>query len=618
MPFSLNRETMTATHPTRPAPWLPWIASALFLVGLLAAVITVAAAMASNEDGGLRIRVVEAGTTAALEDVVVTINGESFQTDADGIVSIANNPAPMTVEISRVGYHGKSGTIDVGESSHGFVVALRPIEQESLALNSSNRIAEGSRSAPVGGGITDLTGDSTPEPSRGSAVTSSPETSMSRGSIATPPASSAGLFAGAITSPAGDPVQGAIVTDGKAVEVTGADGLFQFPIANTTADSIRVFAPGFAELHIPVSEVSAGASLQLEPQKIKGIYFNPNISNTQADIDRLINLINTTEVNALVIDIKEGLIFYDSKVPFFVNAGTVAPSFDLPALLATLEENDIYAIARLVVFKDSIVAEKYPELAVKNEVTGDVWRDMNGVAWVNPMDHTLWDANAALAVEAANLGFDEIQYDYVRFPTDGDLSTMDFGLEYNEENRVRAIRKFLAQSKEALLPTGAKLSADVFGFTMLVPDDLGIGQDITELAPVVDYLSPMVYPSHFPDGAMGLNGQPNDFPYETIEISLRTGREQLGSARQLRPWLQDFDFFDMAPYGAEEVRAQIQACEDIGASGWMLWDPNNVYTIGALGPDNGNLADYRVSELVANLPTTATPQSGSRRRRAAA
>jgi hypothetical protein len=191
---------------------------------------------------------------------------------------------------------------------------------------------------------------------------------------------------------------------------------------------------------------------------------------------------------------------------------------------------------------------------------------------------------------------------------------MDFGLPYNEENRVAAISKFMQQSHEALRPTGAKLSADVFGFTVLVPDDLGIGQDITELAPYLDYFSPMVYPSHFPYGAMGLDGHPNDYPYETIEMSMSSGRDQLGSALKLRPWLQDFDFFDMIPYGPKEVRGQIDAAEDVGTSGWLLWDPNNVYTVEALGPDDGNMKRFEAP--VAALPGNDAPRTLTRKRAA--
>ena len=619
MPLPFDRDSFTATHPTRPVPWLPWIASAVFIIGLAAAMITLIVAFSVEDDQEIRVQVVDSESSVAIANADVTVNGTVLHTDDDGYVAIDELDEPLTLEFAEDGYHTQAGTIDDPEHADDFRVQLRPVTDGELALTDTSaidlsaRAAESTSQSEAGtNGPTDLTGGNLSNATDAFEQSGTPASAVARNQVATPTPARPQVYAGTVSNRSGEAVQGAIITDGTQTEVTGADGLFSFDLASTSADSIRVFAPGYAELHIPVSEATAPAALTLERQDIKAIYFNPNISDTQEDVDRLINLINTTEVNAMVIDIKEELIFYDSDVEFFENAGTVSPTFDLAGLLKRLEENNIYTIARLVVFKDSIVAEKYPDLAVKNSVTGDVWRDMNGVAWVNPMLHALWDANTALAVEAANLGFDEIQYDYVRFPTDGDLSTMEFGLPYTEENRVRAISKFLEQSKQALIPTGAKLSADVFGFTMLVPDDLGIGQDATELAPHVDYLSPMVYPSHFPNGSMALDGHPNDYPYETIEISMRTGREQLGSALQLRPWLQDFDFFDMMPYGREEVRAQIRACEDVGTSGWMLWDPNNQYTDGALGPDEGNLSAWQPP--AGYLAQANQPHTGGRTR----
>jgi len=288
----------------------------------------------------------------------------------------------------------------------------------------------------------------------------------------------------------------------------------------------------------------------------------------------------------VVIDIKEEWIWYDTEVAFFQNAGTVRPAYDIAELIHTFREHDIYTIARLVVFKDSTVAEVHPNLAVRDVTTGGPWRDLNGVAWVNPMLEELWEPNIDLAVEAATFGFDEIQYDYVRFPTDGDLSTMDFGAAFTQVSRENAIEGFLARSRERLLPTGAKQSADVFGFTMVVSDDLGIGQNFPQLAEHVDYLSPMVYPSHYSDGQFGLPGHPNDFPYEIVEISLRSGVDLLGGdALQIRPWLQDFDLYGMTPYTAQDVRAQIRAANELGTSGWMLWDPENRYRRENLDPD---------------------------------
>ena len=401
-----------------------------------------------------------------------------------------------------------------------------------------------------------------------------------------------GELSGRITNAAGEPIHGAMVTDGRVVEVTGADGMFSLPLADIAGESLQLRAAGYADITLHVDEASHPLELSMEQQPIKAIYLNPTVTRTDEQIQRLIDIINATEVNAIVIDVKEELIFYETQVAFFRDLGVVNPVFDMPALLEKMNENDIYTIARHVVFKDSLVAERRPDLAVRSTVTGGPWRDMNSVAWVNPMLPELWDVNIEFAVELAELGFDEIQYDYVRFPTDGDTSTMDFGVPFSESTRTEAITGLLERTQSALLPTGAKLSADVFGYTLLVNDDLGIGQDLTELAPLVDYLSPMTYPSHYPNGSLGLPGHPNDFPYETIQISLDAGAAQLGSARQLRPWLQDFLYYGLRDYGPADVRAQIDAAQDAGASGWMIWDPTNEYSVDAFGPDDGNMRRF--------------------------
>jgi hypothetical protein len=232
------------------------------------------------------------------------------------------------------------------------------------------------------------------------------------------------------------------------------------------------------------------------------------------------------------------------------------------------------------------------------------------------MDHTLWDANIDLAYEAATLGFDEIQYDYIRFPTDGDLSRVSYGLENSQANREAAIEKFLQQSYERLIPTGVRLSADIFGYTVMVQDDLGIGQNLDQLAPHVDYLSPMIYPSHWPHGSMALNGHPNDFPYKTVEISMSLAMDQLGGQRlKLRPWLQDFNMPNMRKYGEAEVRAQIDAVNDLGLSGWLIWDPNNWYHEGAFMPETNEGPVTEPSTPAIGTPVASVKATKNTRRR---
>jgi hypothetical protein len=315
----------------------------------------------------------------------------------------------------------------------------------------------------------------------------------------------------------------------------------------------------------------------------KAVYLNPTMDDGY-DLDRLLGLIDRTELNALVIDVKEQGVYVDTGVDLFREAGTVVPYYDVVAVLDALHAHDVYAIARQVVFKDTPLAEARPDLAVADAATGAPWHDMNGVAWVNPFSEEVWAANIDLALELVGLGFDEIQFDYVRFPTDGDLEAMDFGRELTESVRVETIAGFLGEARANIAAGGAMVGADVFGFTLLL-DDIGIGQNVPRIAEVVDYVCPMVYPSHFPDGSIAVAGQPNDFPYETIAISLGAGEEKVAGLRgKLRPWLQDFSLPGMSEYGAAEVRAQIDAAEANGAAGWMVWNAASVYDDDAFAP----------------------------------
>ncbi len=386
---------------------------------------------------------------------------------------------------------------------------------------------------------------------------------------------------GQITDNQGEPVSGAVISAGDARGVTDDDGEFKLAGVTDGVD-VTVGAPGYLDATSPLP-AERTLNLALEPIMIKAIYASAFSLADEDEVQRLIDMIDDTELNAIVLDIKEDTIFYDSQVPFFQDVeGMITPKYDVGALVAELRDRDIYTIARMVVFQDPLVAESRPDLAVLDDNTGDLWRNQNGVGWVNAFNEELWDANIDLALEATKFGFDEIQYDYVRFPSDGDLTVADFGREYTEEARVGAITEFMSRSYDAIKPTGAKFAADLFGIIGLKPDDQGIGQKLTALAPYMDYICLMIYPSHFIEGnIVSAPGHPQDYPYESILESLERAQEQIPdeSRLKMRPWLQDF-----YEYGPDEVGAQIQAAEDFGASGWILWDPANVYTVDALDP----------------------------------
>ncbi|MGI9253554.1 MAG: putative glycoside hydrolase, partial [Thermomicrobiales bacterium] len=212
--------------------------------------------------------------------------------------------------------------------------------------------------------------------------------------------------------------------------------------------------------------------------------------------------------------------------------------------------------------------------------TGQPWQSLDGLTWLNPLADELWQAYADFAAELVQLGFDEVQFDYVRFPSDGDMTTLDFGEPVDETIQCRAIANFLGACRDRVASLGAATAADIFGYTMLV-DDIGIGQNAALLAPQADTLCPMLYPSHYPDASILVPGTPNDYPYEVVAISLADGATRVPPA-QLRPWLQDFSLAGMSPYGPAQVRAQIDAAEAAGAAGWMLWAADSVYTVEAL------------------------------------
>jgi hypothetical protein len=263
----------------------------------------------------------------------------------------------------------------------------------------------------------------------------------------------------------------------------------------------------------------------------------------------------------------------------------VTPVYDVEELIAELDAHGIYAIARMVVFKDPVVAEGRPDLAVRDEVTGGLWRDMNGAAWVNAFNQELWQANADLGAELARLGFDEVQYDYIRFPSDGDLRTADFGVDYTEANRRAAITGAVALGAQEVRAAGARFAIDLFPIIALFGDDQGIGQTLQDLVPLADYVCLMIYPSHYELGNIPVDGHPNDFPAETVTYSLETSQQWApASMAKMRPWLQDFTYplEGYSAYDAADVRAQIDAAEAAGATGWMLWNAAGEFQAGAL------------------------------------
>jgi len=360
----------------------------------------------------------------------------------------------------------------------------------------------------------------------------------------------------------------------------------------TLAAGYRGWAP-----QLPVALTTPSPALSGGPLagQARAIYLTAYSAGDPRTFQNLLELVDTTALNAMVINIKpeSGRATYPTRVEAFRESRAVSVQIeDLEALLETCRAYGIYTIARLVCFNDSTLPLHNPDLAVKRP-DGRLWRDEAGNYWTDPFRPEVWEYNIDLAEEAARLGFDEIQFDYVRFPTDGDVANAIFSRPSgpNSSNRVRAITEFLSYARSRLAPLGVRISADVFGIICSTRVDTALGQVLEEIAPVVDYISPMIYPSHYGPGHFGLE-VPDAEPYLTVRGALSDALERLGpgGAAQLRPWLQDFSLYNR--YGPEEVLDQIRATHELGIKSWMLWSPSNRYTVAALRAYTVNLEAY--------------------------
>lgn len=355
-------------------------------------------------------------------------------------------------------------------------------------------------------------------------------------------------------------------------------------IAENIIEKPEVHEKGDIEPQKPLSDT---------PEKIKAIYVTSNSAGSEAKMDNLIKLIKKADLNAVVIDIKDytGSVFYDSgieDVEKYKAEKIVIPKIN--TLIKKLHNENIYAIARVVVFQDPKLAAARPELAVKNRNTGGVWRDNLNLAWVDPSSQDAWDYIVKLSQNAAERGFDEINYDYIRFPSDGRLSVMSFPFfDKKGIKKEEAINEFFAYLRSKMGST--KISADVFGLTTSAKDDLGIGQIIENAYGNFDAVAPMVYPSHYAKGFMGF-AEPAQHPYEVVKYAIEKAAGKLEaynktkevldlennktSNAKIRPWIQAFNMGGI--YDTAKIKIQIKASDEAGGAGWMLWNPANNYS----------------------------------------
>lgn len=357
-------------------------------------------------------------------------------------------------------------------------------------------------------------------------------------------------------------------------------------IQNAKADDS--FVDG-AKIKLPESGVAV--THVKTPVAVKALYMTSWVAGTSSIRERVIKILDETEANAVVIDIKDDT----GKVSFLINNEPFASLGssenripEIRELIARLHAKNIYVIGRISTFQDPYLIKKWPSEAVKTE--GDksiLWRDRKGIGWFDAGSPKVWDYVVALAHESYDVGFDEINFDYIRFPSDGNMKDIYF--PYSEgKDKAEVLESFFKHIDQEFRKSEhpIPISADLFGMVTTNSDDLGIGQVLERAAPYVDFIYPMVYPSHFPDTWHGY-ANPAEKPYEVIKITMDSAVAKLEAIGEnpdkIRPWLQDFNLG--ATYTAEMVRAQIQATYDAGLTSWLIWDPRNVYSKGAFLPE---------------------------------
>ncbi|HRY62165.1 MAG TPA: putative glycoside hydrolase [Candidatus Paceibacterota bacterium] len=322
------------------------------------------------------------------------------------------------------------------------------------------------------------------------------------------------------------------------------------------------------------------------PEAVKAVYISSWVAGTPSFRNKIIKMVDETELNAIVIDVKDstGWISFPMKGAELEKNGSFEKRIaDVEDLIDLLHSKNIYVIARIAAFQDPALVKKRPDLAVLRASTGKPWGDRKGMTWADPGSKEVWDYLIAIGKEAYRVGFDELNFDYIRFPSDGNMNDISYRFNPEKMSKADKIREFFSYLNKNLKPIGAPLSADLFGMTMTNTDDLNIGQVLENALSYFDYVAPMVYPSHYPTGFHNYKN-PATVPYEIVKISMDAGVKRAVAASttpsKLRPWLQDFDMG--ATYTADMVRAQMKATYDSGLTSWMLWDPSNKYTPTAL------------------------------------
>jgi hypothetical protein len=390
-------------------------------------------------------------------------------------------------------------------------------------------------------------------------------------------------------------------------------GMFEYSKIREQQLSSRNEAP-VPESTSTTPEISAPTVIKKEPIKVKGVYATGWAIGTKSIREALIENIKSANFNAIIIDIKDerGQLSYSSNVSTALEIKASKNMIrDISSVIQEFKDNDIYVIGRIVTFKDPTFAGNKHEIAYKKS-DGSLWLDYDDKAWPNPYNTETWEYPIALAKEAAELGFDEIQFDYIRFPSsEGKIKEIAYGFNSAEVSKSKIIEGFLTKVMQELKPLNVVVSVDVFGITTRGNGDYeNIGQDFLEILKIVDVVCPMVYPSHYARGEYGIP-KPDLDPYHIVYKSLTDALKKVQSipenehAAIIRPYLQDFTATwlkkgNYLTYGTTEVKDQIQAVVDLGLEEFILWDPNNKYAFDALAQVKEKAVEADTNNVNAN------------------
>ncbi|MDO9266543.1 MAG: putative glycoside hydrolase [Sulfurimonas sp.] len=390
-------------------------------------------------------------------------------------------------------------------------------------------------------------------------------------------------FGGTITDKTTSiPIENAIISD-SAISVNSDKG-GKFSI-NSNEKALFIKAYGYRPYKL--EQISNAAPIKLEPITVKALYltfWGANINSKT--MKNTLDIIDKTEINAIVVDIKNeyGSTSYrtSSDKANGYGAANNRTIKDIKSFISLMKSKNIYTIARVVTFKDELQAINNLDYAIRNK-NNELSRDSDKMAWIDPFDKRSHEYTVSIAEDAANAGFDEINFDYIRFPAKTELK---LAKESTEENRVKAIEDFLILAKNRLRKYGTFISVSIYGNACWQEDDTGIGQKIESLAKHADYIAPMLYPSGFVSGSFGVK-YPADYPYITIYRSIKNIEGKIDPKR-VRPWLQSFKDYAHSKryYKKFEIREQIKAADDVKTSGWMMWSPSSKYDITCFTKDN--------------------------------